>query len=490
MTERLGGPPSDEPRKVKRLERYEPDLHRLLPQSPDAERGVLSSFLISPREIGGLCASKGIDEEWFAIPSHALIYRNLLEMWDKNEPIDFITLTQRLRGNECLDQCGGAAFVTELFTFLPTAANAPYYVDILGELAQLRRLIKVCTEYAGKGYDERNNIEGLIDKLEVDVLKIRGSASIDRLMSAKEAVVIAIGQIEDMYERKGSVSGLATGFSDLDRITDGMHPGEMIVIAARPSQGKTALAMNIAEFVSLELKQAVGVFSLEMTTPQLIQRMLCARARVNLARVRDGFLSERDFPALQMAASRIAEARLYIDDQSGMTIQQLRAKARRMKQQWNIQLLIVDYLQLLRSTSKRAENNREQEVADISGGLKDLAKELQIPLIVLAQIKRGFDERAMKGRPRLSDLRESGSIEADADTVAFIVRYELFAESEEEKELMQGKADLIIAKQRNGPIGDVPLTFLKEYTRFETRAKGFEDDEPPLLNNTGGNFPI
>lgn len=473
------------PRKI-----YTPEPTRLLPQAPDAEKGVLSSFLIAPAEIGGLCAEQNVDSEWFAIPSHALIYRRLVDMWDSHAPIDFITLTAYLRERGELDQCGGAAFVTELFTFLPTAANCPYYLDKLKEFAALRRMINVCTEYAGRGYEEHSDVEALIDRCEAAVMKIRGSAAIDKLMSAKEAVVLAIQQIDSMYDRKGSISGLATGYCEIDRLTDGLHPAEMIVIAARPSQGKTALAMNIAEFIAVELKKPVGVFSLEMSTPQIFQRMLCSRARVNLARVRDGYLSERDFPALQQAAAKIATAPIYIDDQSGMTIQQLRAKARRMKAKYGIEILFVDYLQLLRSTSKRAENNREQEVADVSAGLKDLAKELGIPVVVLAQIKRGFDERAMKGRPRLSDLRESGAIEADADVVGFLVRYETFAENEEEREANEGKADLIIAKQRSGPIGDVPLTFLKEYTRFETRAHGYEDEGPPLVGDSGQSFPI
>jgi replicative DNA helicase len=466
---------------------YTPDPHRLLPQAPDSEKGLLSSFLISPREIGGLCAEKRITPEWFAIPSHGLIYRRLLEMWDDNEPIDFVILTQRLRDLDELDQCGGAAFVTELFTFLPTAANAAYYIDILEEALKSRGIINVGTEFAARAYDERDNPEELLDEFEGKVLSIRSGITVPTLGTAKQATVESLQVIEDLYSRKGSVSGLATGFADLDRLTDGMHPGEMIVIAARPSQGKTALAMNIVETVALDLEQPVGVFSLEMTRVQLVTRMLCSRARVNLARVRDGFLSDRDFPALQVAAIKVAASKLYIDDASSMSIQELRAKARRLYQQHKIKLLVIDYLQLLRSTSKRAERDRQLEVSEISAGLKGLAKELGIPLVVLCQISRKFDERGLNGRPRLSDLRESGSIEQDADTVSFIVRPEVYAETDEEKEILQGKAELIVAKQRNGPIGDVDLTFLKEYTRFETRAKGCDEENPPLST---GSFPL
>jgi replicative DNA helicase len=457
---------------------YSPDPHRLLPQSPDAEKGVLSSFLIAPREIGGLCAEKQVTKEHFAIPSHALIYETLLGMWDKNEPIDFITLTQLLRDRSHLDSCGGAAFVTELFTFLPTAANAPYYVDILQEKFTLREIIKVCTEFAARGYDEQDDVPNLLDKVEGEVFRIAQDRFKDRVLNMKKLVVEAIGAIEDLYSRRGAITGLATGFADFDKMTDGLHGSEMIVIAARPSMGKTALAMNIAEHVALEQKKAVAVFSLEMSSQQLVQRLLCSRARVNLGRVRDGFLSERDFPALQMAASRLAESKIYIDDTSGLSILELRAKARRLKSQHNIEAIFIDYLQLVRSTSRRAQDNRQLEIAEISSGLKGLAKELNIPVVVLAQLNRNPEQRTgdSKGRPRLSDLRESGSIEQDADLVGLLVREEYYADSDEEKESAQGKATLIIAKQRNGPVGDVPLTFLKEYTRFETRAKGDHDE--------------
>jgi replicative DNA helicase len=457
---------------------YSPDPHRLLPQSPDAEKGVLSSFLIAPREIGGLCAEKQVSREHFSIPSHALIYETLLGMWDKNEPIDFITLTQILRDRSQLDSCGGAAFVTELFTFLPTAANAPYYIDILQEKFTLREIIKVCTEFAARSYDEQDDVPNLLDKVETEVFRIAQDRFKDRVLNMKKLVVEAIGAIEDLYSRRGSITGLATGFSDFDKMTDGLHGSEMIVIAARPSMGKTALAMNIAEHVALEQKKAVAVFSLEMSSQQLVQRLLCSRARVNLGRVRDGFLSERDFPALQTAASRLAESKIFIDDTSGLSILELRAKARRLKSQHAIEAIFIDYLQLVRSTSRRAQDNRQLEIAEISSGLKGLAKELNIPVVVLAQLNRNPEQRTgdSKGRPRLSDLRESGSIEQDADLVGLLVREEYYADSDEEKEAAQGKATLIIAKQRNGPVGDVPLTFLKEYTRFETRAKGDHDE--------------
>ena len=457
---------------------YLPDTHRLLPQSLDAERGVLSSFLLAPREIGGLCAEKGVTPAHFHLPAHAEIFAVLMKLWDQAKPIDFIILTQALRDTGQLDKVGGAALVTELFTFLPTAANAAYYIEIVQEKHTLREIIRICTEYAARSYEETEDVPNLLDAVEGQIYEIAKDRFKDRTVNFNRLLVEAISGIEDLYNRRGEISGLATGFSDFDKLTDGMHGAEMIVIAARPSMGKTAFAMNVAEYVGVELKKPIAVFSLEMSTQQLVQRLLCSRARVNLARVRDGFLSERDFPALQTAASKLAESKIFIDDTSGLSILELRAKARRLKSQHDIQAIFIDYLQLLRSTSKRAQENRQIEIAEISSGLKALAKELNIPILVLAQLNRNPETRSgdSKGRPRLSDLRESGSIEQDADLVGLLVREEYYADTDEEKEAAEGKATLIIAKQRNGPVGDVRLTFLKEFTRFETRAKEREGD--------------
>ncbi len=282
----------------------------------------------------------------------------------------------------------------------------------------------------------------------------------------------AIETIEQLYERRGAITGLPTGFSDLDKMTSGLHGAEMIVIAARPSMGKTALAMNIAEHVAVVGKHPVAVFSLEMNSQQLVQRLLGSMARVNLKKIRDGFLSERDFPNLTTAASKLADSEMFIDVTSGLSILDLRAKARRLKQKHDIKLIVIDYLQLLRSPSRRAQENRQIEIAEISAGIKSLAKELNIPIIVLAQLNRNPESRSgdSKGRPRLSDLRESGSIEQDADLVGLLFRDKYYADTEEEKDEAQGRATLIIAKQRNGPTDDVKLTFLEEFTRFEDRA--------------------
>ena len=392
-----------------------------------------------------------------------------MEFWTNQRPADVITLTQVLRERQLLDAVGGAAFVTHLFTYTPTAASAPFYIQIVRQKFVLREIITSCTGCVQKAYEDPEEVDPLLDEVEQKVLALNEDRFKKAVPTMKEQVMEAIETVEKLYERRGAPLGIGTGFKNLDRMIGGMNPAEMLVIAARPSMGKTAFAMNIAEHVAVDSKHAVAIFSLEMSSQQLVQRLLCSRARVNLGKVRDGFLSERDFPNLTAAASKLAESKIFIDDTAGLSILELRAKARRFKQMYNIQLIVIDYLQLLRSTSRRAQDNRQLEIAEISSGVKGLAKELEIPIIVLAQLNRNPEARK-GGRPVLSDLRESGSIEQDADMVGLLIRSEYYAEDDEEKEATRGEAELIIAKQRNGPTGDVKLTFLKEYTRFEDRA--------------------
>jgi len=479
-------PPTTQKRGEARTERadllakalLQPDPHRTLPQSPEAELGVLSSYLLSPREVGGICAEKRLSAKHFHVPAHAAVFAVVEEMWNNNQPIEFITLTQTLRDRQQLDQIGGPAFITNLFTYLPTAANVGYYLDAVIEKHTLREIIRVCTEFASRGYDEPGSVQLLLDEVETRIFEITKGQIQDKNFDMHSVVMSAITSIQDLMERRGGISGLSTGLLELDKMTDGLHGSEMIVIAARPSMGKTALAMNIAEHIALECKKAVAVFSLEMSAQQLVQRLLCSRARVNLSKLRDGFMNHRDFPALTAAGSILSESKMFIDDTAGLSILELRAKARRLKSQHDIQAIFIDYIQLLRSTTRRAQDNRQLEIAEISNGIKALAKELNIPIVVLAQLNRNPESRTgdSKGRPRLSDLRESGSIEQDADVVGLLVREEYYADNDEERKESSGKATLIIAKQRNGPVGDVPLTFLKEYTRFEARAEK-EDPE-------------
>ena len=451
------------------------DIHRTPPNSVEAEQGVLGSMLISPRDTIAECVEK-INEEYFYVPAHQTIYTVLVELWNAGQAIDLITFTQVLRDRNLLESLGGASFVTGLFTFVPTAANVQYYLDIVRDKYILREIIAAATESVRRAYEEQDEVNNLLDEVEQRIFAVGEDRFKGQMLSMKDQVMEAIESIEKLYERKGGITGISTGFAEFDRMTSGMHGAEMIVIAARPSMGKTALVMNIAEHVAVQEKLPVGVFSLEMSSQQLVQRLLCSRARVNLQKVRDGFLAERDFPSLTAAASKLAEAKIFIDDSAGLSILELRAKARRLRAQHDVQLLIVDYLQLLRSTSRRAQDNRQLEISEISAGIKGLAKELKIPIIVVAQLNRQPEARS-GGKPRLSDLRESGSIEQDADLVGLLVRPEIYEEDEEARAEKAGEAELIIAKQRNGPVGEIPLTFLKEFTRFETRARNVSEPE-------------
>ena len=421
---------------------------------------------------------KGGSEVFYDL-RHQTIFDVLAEMFDKREAIDLITVQQKLRDRGLLEQVGGIAYLATMPDTVPSAANLSYYLEIVQEKFLLRKMIRVCTEVVGRVYDYEGQVDALMDEVERDILRMSEDHVQSQTSPMKELVKRAINTVEDYHQRQGTLTGIGTGFADLDKLTTGLHGGEMIVIAARPSVGKTSLAMNIAEHVAIEQRLPVGVFSLEMTADSLVLRMLCSRARVNLRNVREGFLAERDFPKLTGSAGKLASAPLFIDDSSSLSILQMRAKARRMYQQYGIRLFVVDYLQLLHSPSHRADN-RQQEIAEISSGIKALAKELNVPVIVLSQLNRDVERE--KGRPpRLSDLRESGAIEQDADFVGLLYRP---AKGEDEDVGADTSNDavpvnLLIAKQRNGPAGeDVPLTFLKVYTRFESAAKIADADIP------------
>lgn len=454
-------------------------VDRLPPHSLEAEQGVLGCVLLSPADCLGICIERfkaGADV--FYDLRHRHIFELVVQMYDRKEAIDLLTLQQRLKDANQLEAVGGLAYLASLPDAVPSAANLSYYADIVREKHLLRRMIQTCTSVVSRVYEQEGEVDSLLDEVERDVLKISEDRVEASSLNIKDLVRKAITTIEEFHQRQGMLTGLSTGFTDLDKMTSGLHGGEMIVVAARPSMGKTSLAMNIAEHVSVDERLPVGVFSLEMTAESLVLRMLCSRSRVNLRSIRDGFLAERDFPKLTGSAGKLAGAPLVIDDSPGLSILQLRAKARRMVQQYGIKLFVIDYLQLLHSTSRRAEN-RQQEIADISNGIKALAKELNVPVIVLSQLNREL-EKDKNRKPRLSDLRESGAIEQDADLVALLYK----PNSADDDEAVPGTeldaipVNLLIAKQRNGPTGDVCLTFLKAYTRFESAAKVSADDVP------------
>src|SRR3989440_9433390 len=318
------------------------DIHRAPPHSVEAEQGVLGSMLISPRDAIAEVVEK-ITDEYFYVPAHQTVYSTLVDLWNVGQAIDLITFTQVLRDRNLLESVGGAAAVTNLYTFVPTAANVGYYIEIVRDKYILRSIIAAGTESVRRAYEEQDEVGNLLDEVEQRIFAVGEDRFKGQMLSMKDQVMEAIESIEKLYERKGGITGISTGFVEFDRMTSGMHPAEMIVIAARPSMGKTALAMNIAEHVSVTEKLSVGVFSLEMSSQQLVQRLLCSRARVNLQKVRDGFLGERDFPSLTAAASKLAEAKIFIDDSASLTILELRAKARRLKAQQDVRLIIVDY---------------------------------------------------------------------------------------------------------------------------------------------------
>jgi replicative DNA helicase len=455
-------------------------VDRLPPHSIECEQGVLGCVLLSPNECMGECLEKLKNgKEVFYDLRHQTIFDTLVEMYDHRDPIDLITLQQRLKDRQLLDQVGGIVYLSQLQDIVPSAANLSYYLGFVREKFLLRKMIATCTGVVGRVYDYEGEVDALLDEVERDVLRINEEREESRTKGIKQIVADAVNTIENYFNRKGVLGGVGTGFPDLDRMTDGLHKGEMIVVAARPSMGKTSLAMNIVEHAVLDQKLPVAVFSLEMTAESLALRMLCSIARVNLRNIREGFMHESDFPKLRFATDRLASAKLFVDDTAGLSILQLRSRARRLAQQHGIKLFVVDYLQLLHSTGRRAQENRQQEISDISSGIKALAKELEVPVIVLSQLNREL-ERDKNRKPRLSDLRESGAIEQDADLVGLLYKPNA---GEDDEGMSAEESDgvpvnLLIAKQRNGPTGDVNLTFLKPYTRFESAAKVNDDDVP------------
>ncbi|HAV64714.1 MAG TPA: replicative DNA helicase [Verrucomicrobiales bacterium] len=458
---------------------------RLPPHSLEAEQGVLGCILLDPPHCLGECIEKcKSGGEVFYDLKHQVIYEALVEMNTAGEAIDVITLQQHLKDNKQLDAVGGIAYLMSLADAVPSPANLRFYLDIVLDKHILRRIIRVSSEVVADSYEYEGQVDMLLDNVETKILRLSEERVEGQSMVMKDLVHKAINTIEDYYKREGNITGVGTGFPDFDKMTTGLHEGEMIVIAARPSMGKTSLAMNIAEHAALEQNVPVGVFSLEMSAESLVLRMLCSRARVNLRSIREGFLAERDFPKLTNAASRMGKAPLYIDDTAGLSILQLRAKARRMHSQHGIGLFVIDYLQLLHSTSRRSADNRQQEIAEISSGIKALAKELKVPVIVLAQLNRDVEKRP-KATPMLSDLRESGAIEQDADLVGLLYKPSR-NESEDRDDAEQDgddpndaqRVNLLIAKQRNGPTGDVELVFLKGFTRYESLSKVGPEDVP------------
>lgn len=442
-------------------------LRKVPPQNLEAEESVLGGILLDPDALDRIIEVMSAAD--FYRDAHRTIFETMLALSERGEPIDLITLSDALKARGQLPQVGGATFLAELGDKVPSAANVAHYARIVRDKAVLRSLIRVSGEIVGRCYDSQDDIEQFLDEAERLIYDVSEQRIRPAFFKVGDMIMDTIKTVEQLYERKEMVTGVPTGFLDLDQKTAGLQPADLVIIASRPSMGKTAFALNIAQYVALQTNATVGVFSLEMAKEQLVMRLLCAEARVDNAKVRAGYLAERDFPRLAMAAGRLAEAPIFIDDTPGLNVLELRAKARRLKREHDLGVVIVDYLQLMRGLDQKQEN-RVQELAEISRGLKALAKDLQVPVVALSQLNRQVETRGDK-RPIMSDIRESGSIEQDADVILFLYRDEMYhADSADE-----GTAEIIIGKQRNGPIGTVRLAFRSEYTRFENLAGNFAD---------------
>jgi len=442
------------------------NVEKIPPQNIDAEMAVLGSMLIDQDVIGD--AIETLDEASFYKDSHRKIFAAMVKLFDENKGVDMVTLIEELKKAGSLDSLGGPSFITSLASSVPTSANFTHYANIIKEKKLLRKLISAATQIASESYDPSQNAEAIVDKAEQLIFDVSQKKKASRFLALKDIIKNSIETIDGLYQRKENITGLATGFRELDIKTAGLQPSDLIIIAGRPSMGKSALASCIAEHIGVIEKKPVAFFSLEMSKEQLVQRMLCSHARVDAHKVRTGFLSQADWPRLVSAAGKLSEAPIYIDDTPGITVMELRAKARRLKSQYDIKLIILDYLQLMQGPAR--SENRQQEISEISRSLKALARELNVSLIAISQLSRAVEQRA-DHKPQLSDLRESGAIEQDADLVALIVREEIYNPTEENK----GMADLIIAKQRNGPIGNIKLAFLGEFMRFDNLAARGEE---------------
>lgn len=444
-------------------------IDRLPPQNIEAEQSVLGAILLENDALPK--ALEIIEPDDFYKPSHRKIFLAMIELFEKNEAIDLITVSDLLRTKNELEEVGGVTYLSSLASAVPTAANIRYHSRIVKDKALLRNLATSATDILTKIYEGAFEPDEMVDYAERAIFDISERRTKTSFFTLKDVIKDSFHMIEHLYDKKEAITGIPSGFRDLDELTTGFQPGDLIIIGGRPSMGKTALSLNIAQYVGVEMKEPVAIFSLEMSKEQLALRMLCSEAMVDSNNVRKGFIRKEDWQKLTAAAGRLAEAPIFIDDSSSTTVLEMRAKARRLKMEHGLSLVIVDYLQLMRTRGNF--ERREQEISDISRSLKALAKELKVPVIALSQLNRGVEQRHDK-RPTLADLRESGAIEQDADVIIFLYRDEVY---NKDNPSTKGKAEVIIAKQRNGPTDTVTLTFLSKCTRF-TPYTEIDYDEP------------
>ena len=443
---------------------------RIPPQNLEAEQSVLGSILLKDRSLSAVLEILGPSD--FYKKGHKLIFEAMIELFEKNEPQDLITLTNLLKDKNELEEIGGASYLATLTSIVPVTVNIASYARIIRQKAILRNLIHVNTEIATRCYDEQGDIDILVDEAEQAIFQIAGRKSGQNFVSLKNIIPSAFETVEKLFKRQELITWVPTGYFEIDKMTAGLQPSDLIILAGRPSMGKTALAMNIAQHAALVEKTGVGIFSLEMSKEQLAMRLLSSVGRIDSHRIRTGKLHADDWPKLTRAVGMLSDAPIYIDDTPAISVLDMRAKIRRLASQYDIGMVLVDYLQLMRG--RGSIENRTQEISEISRSLKALAKEYKIPVLALSQLNRGLESRTDK-RPMMSDLRESGAIEQDADVICFIYRDEVYNKSEDNPE--RGTAEIIIGKQRNGPTGSVKLTFMKEFTMFENMSTYDEPDK-------------
>lgn len=443
-------------------------FEKIPPQSREAEISVLGSMLMEESAL--VRALESLKPFYFYEDAHQKIFVAAQSLFEKNQAVDLVTVAEELRKRKQLEEVGGASYLTQLTASVPTAVNVGHYAQIVKEKALLRRLISAATQILHESYEPESEVNTLVDRAEQMIFDISQHQIEGKFIPLKDVIRTSIETIDQLYQRKEHITGLATGFKEFDTKTAGLQPSDLIVVAGRPSMGKSAFVTSICEHAGVELKKPIAFFSLEMSKEQLVQRMLCSHARVDAQKVRTGYLSHQDWPKLTAAAGKLSEAPIFIDDSPTLTALELRAKARRLKGQHNIELVVVDYLQLMQGLG--SSENRQQEISEISRSLKALARELRIPVIAVSQLSRAVESRT-GNRPQLSDLRESGAIEQDADVVVFLFREEYYHPTDENR----NKAEAIIAKQRNGPTGSIDLVFLKEWTRFDNLEFRRESEE-------------
>ncbi|MGI8387398.1 replicative DNA helicase [Robertmurraya sp. P23] len=444
---------------------------RLPPQNIEAEQAVLGAIFLEPSSL--TMASEILIPDDFYRAAHQKIFQMMLQLSDKGKAVDLITVTEELSAAKLLEDTGGVSYLSELAGSVPTAANIEYYAKIVEEKSLLRRLIRTATTIATDGYTREDEVEVLLGEAEKSILEVSGRKNAGAFHNIKDVLVRTYDNIEVMNNRVGEVTGLATGFSELDRMTAGFQRNDLIIVGARPSVGKTAFALNIAQNVASKTGENIAIFSLEMGAEQLVMRLLCAEGNIDAQRLRTGSLTDEDWGKLTMAMGSLSNAGIFIDDTPGVRITDIRSKCRRLKQEHGLGMILIDYLQLILGSGRSGEN-RQQEVSEISRSLKALARELKVPVIALSQLSRGVEQRQDK-RPMMSDIRESGSIEQDADVIAFLYRDDYYDRESESKNIIE----IIIAKQRNGPTGTVSLAFVKEYNKFVNLERRFDDNGVP-----------